>query len=469
MKSIQPYQQYKPSNIDWLGEIPEHWEEVKGKWVWKKEKRPVRKEDEVVTAFRDGEVTLRKNRREEGFTVSLQEIGYQGIRKGDLVIHGMDAFAGAIGVSDSDGKSSPVYSACTSVKDADPYFFSYLLKEMSRRGWIECLAKGIRERSTEFRFSEFASLIYPLPTSSEQQAITAFLDHKCAQIDLFIEKKYQLIELLKEQKQAIINQAVTKGINPEVGLKDSDVEWLGEIPVHWEVKKLKFVTSRLSRGTTPDYIESSPFKVINQATFSRGFFDTSSIRFHKANSIYGLKGQVRKGDILLASTGGGVLGKCFFYDLPNEDFIADSHVTIVRTKDEILISRFLYLFLSINFNLIEGYLGQGATNQTELQSGWLGGLLVAFPDKYEQERIVSYLDREVFKIDQAISRIEKEIALTKEYKQSLISEAVTGKMDVRSRKLSASELPELNNEQDLVVAPELLESYTSHSGDPEIQ
>ena len=112
MVKFAPYNDYKPSGVEWLGDIPAHWSIERAKWLFEKMERPVREEDEVVTCFRDGVVTLRKNRRVLGFTESLKEIGYQGIRRGDLVIHAMDAFAGAIGVADADGKGTPVYSVC---------------------------------------------------------------------------------------------------------------------------------------------------------------------------------------------------------------------------------------------------------------------------------------------------------------------------------------------------------------------
>ena len=112
LRELKPYPKMKDSGIEWLGEVPAHWGIERGKWLFSKMDRPVREADEVVTCFRDGVVTLRKNRRVRGFTESLQEIGYQGIRRGDLVVHGMDAFAGAIGVADSDGKGTPVYSVC---------------------------------------------------------------------------------------------------------------------------------------------------------------------------------------------------------------------------------------------------------------------------------------------------------------------------------------------------------------------
>ena len=138
------FQLYKESTIPWAPVIPNHWETKRAKSLFKKMERPVRESDEVVTCFRDGTVTLRRNRRESGFTESLKEIGYQGIRPGDLVIHAMDAFAGAIGVSDSAGKGTPVYSVCTPIGEANPLYYAHALREMSRNKWIESLAKGIR-------------------------------------------------------------------------------------------------------------------------------------------------------------------------------------------------------------------------------------------------------------------------------------------------------------------------------------
>lgn len=171
INAFPKYDSYKDSSVDWLGEIPSHWEIEKGKWLFKKEDRNVKREDEVVTCFRDGQVTLRKNRRTDGFTNAIQEHGYQGIRKGDLVIHAMDAFAGAIGVSDSNGKSSPVYSACTPKKGKkiDPRYYAYFLRDLALSGFIESLAKGIRERSTILDIMTLNSSIYRTPLNVSKQ------------------------------------------------------------------------------------------------------------------------------------------------------------------------------------------------------------------------------------------------------------------------------------------------------------
>jgi type I restriction enzyme, S subunit len=173
---LKPYPVMKDSGVPWLGEVPEHWDMERAKWMFRKMDRPVQDDDGVVTCFRDGVVTLRKNRRVRGFTESLKEIGYQGIRRGDLVIHAMDAFAGAIGVSDSDGKGTPVYSVCEPVPGIDSHYYAYMIREMARNQWIQALATGIRERSTDFRFNDFGSQPVPLPVFHEQAAIVRYLD-----------------------------------------------------------------------------------------------------------------------------------------------------------------------------------------------------------------------------------------------------------------------------------------------------
>ena len=235
----QPYPSYKPSGVPWLGDMPVHWDARRGGWLFHKMDRPVCDSDEVITCFRDGTVTLRKNRRTEGFTESLKEIGYQGVRKGDLVIHQMDAFAGAVGVSDSVGKGTPVYSVCHPTQHADPFYFAHIVREMARNQWILALAKGIRERSTDFRYSEFAKQALPLPPLAEQRAIVRYLDHVDDRISRYVAAKEKLIALLEEERQAVIHRAVTRGLDPNVPLKPSGVDWLGDVPAHWEVRRLK--------------------------------------------------------------------------------------------------------------------------------------------------------------------------------------------------------------------------------------
>ena len=209
VRTGQPYPSYKDSGVEWLDKVPAHWAIERAKWLFQKMERPVREEDEIVTCFRDGIVTLRKNRRELGFTESLKEIGYQGIRRGDLVIHSMDAFAGAIGIADSDGKGTPVYSICKPKLQVNAYFYAHILREMARNQWIQALAKGIRERSSDFRYTDFASQPVPLPPFSEQAAVVSYLDKTSFKAETAISRDRRQMELLQEHRTRLIADVVT--------------------------------------------------------------------------------------------------------------------------------------------------------------------------------------------------------------------------------------------------------------------
>lgn len=206
---LNPDVPMQDSGIDWMPRIPVHWIALRGKRIFRKLQRPVPPYAETVTCFRDGTVTLRKNRRSEGYTESLKEIGYQGIAPGDLVIHEMDAFAGAIGVSDSAGKSTPVYAVCAIRNEGSANFYAYLLRHMAQSNFILSLAKGIRQRTVDFRFKTLASLLIPVPPVKEQEQIATFLDYKSREIDSTISNINKQIELLGKYRKQIINDAVT--------------------------------------------------------------------------------------------------------------------------------------------------------------------------------------------------------------------------------------------------------------------
>ena len=206
-KGLDKTVKMKNSGIIWLGEIPETWEVLRGKVIFSLLKRNVLDSDEVITCFRDGTVTLRKNRREEGFTFSDKEIGYQGVEPGDLCVHGMDGFAGAIGVSDSRGKVSPIINVLET--DYNKRFYMYFLRSMAYRNIFTALSTGIRVRSCDLRWNKLANLQYAVPPKTEQNLIADFLDKKCTQIAQLITIKEQKIEKLNAYKKSLIYEYVT--------------------------------------------------------------------------------------------------------------------------------------------------------------------------------------------------------------------------------------------------------------------
>ena len=206
-KGVRGERPMKDSGIEWIGEIPEEWEIRKGKTILTILERPVRPDDRVITCFRDGEVTLRSNRREDGFTFSMQEAGYQGVEQGDLVVHGMDGFAGAIGISDSRGKATPVLNVLNT--NQNKRYIMYYLRNMAFVGVFQSLSTGIRIRSCDTNWNKLKILSYLIPLQNEQQEIVAYLDQKCAEIDKLIEKKEQLVNELESYKKSLIYEYVT--------------------------------------------------------------------------------------------------------------------------------------------------------------------------------------------------------------------------------------------------------------------
>ena len=405
--------------------------------------RPVRDSDEVITCFRDGTVTLRRNRRMEGFTESLKEIGYQGIRKGDLVIHQMDAFAGAIGVSDSDGKGTPVYSVCSPTKQANPFYYAHVVREMARSQWILALARGIRERSSDFSYAEFARQPLPLPPVSEQTAIVRFLNHVDRRVRRYVRAKERLIGLLEEEKQAIINLAVTRGLDSSVRLKASGVEWLGDVPEHWEVKKVTQLFS-IGSGTTPptsarhyyggdicwittSELRESTIQSTKQTITRQALREFSSLRVYPSGSV-------------AVAMYGATIGRIGVLGVPAA---VNQACCVFSESNEIITEFWFYWLQSRRPHLMA--LGHGG-GQPNLSQQLLRSIRVPVPTRSEQIEIAQFLDRSVSDISGSIKRARRQIELVEEYRTRLIADVVTGKLDVRE---AAARLPETDSWSDV--------------------
>lgn len=206
-KGLNPNAEMKNSGIEWIGDMPAHWDVIRGKYILRYMQKPVREDDGVITCFRDGEVTLRSNRREDGFTMSDKEIGYQGIDVGDLVVHGMDGFAGAIGISDSRGKASPVLNVLDTKQNKR--YIMYYLRSMAYSDVFLALATGIRVRSCDLRWNKLAELSYPVPPLNEQNAIVKHIDSVLSKADAVIADKKAQLATLDEYKKSLIFEYVT--------------------------------------------------------------------------------------------------------------------------------------------------------------------------------------------------------------------------------------------------------------------
>ena len=359
---------------------------------------------------------MRKNRRTEGFTNSLKEIGYKGIRKGDLVIHNMDAFAGAIGVSDSDGKGTPVYSICTTLSDnISPYYYCYFLRYLAKCDFIKSLSKGIRERSTDFRFNDFKELILPVPSIYEQNKIVEYIDSVTSKIDEAISQQQKMIDLLNERKQIIIQNAVTKGLDPNAKMKDSGVEWIGEIPENWEVRRIKNSCKIINKKSTDnlpyielDNIESKSGKLLS---YSNNRPDSICNHFDKGDILFcKLRPYLAKCIIT------GVEGKCSSELLVLRHFLGDQKY-------------FQYLLLSPKLIDLINESTYGA-KMPRANWSYIGNCIIPIPSLEEQKSIINYLDSFTSYIDSSISQCNKMISLLQERKQIIINDSVIGKIKV---------------------------------------
>lgn len=429
IEGLKPYPKMKDSGVPWLGRVPEPWETERAKWLFRKVSRPVRDTDEVITCFRDGTVTLRRNRRTRGFTEALKEIGYQGIRKGDLVIHAMDAFAGAVGVADSDGKGTPVYSVCEPKSMADSHYFAYAVREMARSQWIQALARGIRERSSDFRFDGFGAQPVPLPPLLEQTAIVRFLAQADRGIRRLIRSKQKLITLLEEQKQAIIHRAVTCGLDPSIRLRPSGQEWIGDIPSHWDLlpnRALLRLKKEVVGKRSGDYVLLSLTKrgiIARDMEHPEGKFPTSFDTYQV----------IEPGDFVF----------CLFDidETPRAVGLSTLHGMITgaytRFACDPSIAEWVHLFYLAMDNgkrLKPLYTG---LRKVITKSRFLGAK-IPMPPPEERIRLVAEVEHATRGATDAISRAQREIDLLKEFRTRLISDVVTGRLDVRD---AAARLP----------------------------
>lgn len=425
--------QYKDSGIPWMPTIPDTWTVQRGKNILVLNKRPVRESDEVVTCFRDGEVILRSERRTEGFTMSDKEIGYQGINKGDIVIHGMDGFAGSMGVSKSTGKGSPVLVVCSPKYDAVPQFIIYYLRTLAMTDVFIALSTGIRERSCDLRWNKIAELQFALPSSTTQQRIADFLDRKCAEIDELAALQETMIEELKRYKQSLITETVTKGLNKNAPMKDSEVEWIGEIPSHWtETKVLNVLSMPITDGPheTPNLYDTGiPF--ISADAVSDEYINFDNKRGFISQAYYEeccKKYIPQKYDIYMIKSGAST-GRTAIVET-DEIFTIWSPLAVFRANRNMILPFFLlYVLRSYGFQKqVETNWSYGTQQNIGMRT--LEKLIVSYPSLSEQQQIADYLDRKCAEIDELIAIKQQKIEALKEYKKSVIYEYVTGKKEV---------------------------------------
>ena len=408
----------KDSGLQWAGNIPYDWNTTKGKYFMAILERPIKDDDGVITCFRNGEVTLRANRREDGFTIATVEAGYQGIEPGDLVIHGMDGFAGAIGISDSRGKGTPALNvlACSENKK----YIMYLLRAMAYTEVFMALSTGIRVRTCDTNWKKLRSLDYLIPPEEEQQRIADFLDDKCAEIDTLTADIQTQIDTLEQYKRSVNTETVTKGLDPDAEMKDSGIQWIGNMPVHWDVIRGKYILRYMQKPVREDDGVITCFRDGEVTLRSNRREDG----FTMSDKEIGYQG-IDVGDLVVHGMDGfaGSIG------------ISDSRgkaSPVLNVLDTDQCKRYIMYYLrSMAYSDVFLALATGIrVRSCDLRWNKLAELSYPVPPLDEQNAIVKHIDSVLSKADAVIADKKAQLATLDEYKKSLIFEYVTGKKEV---------------------------------------
>jgi len=428
--NIQKYPAYKPSGAEWIGEIPEHWEFIRMKHLFRDYSEKNKPNSELLSVTQNQGVIPRTWVENRMVMPSGALESFKFIQKGDFAIS-LRSFEGGLEYCHHDGIISPAYTVLKAKRNFFSQYYKYLFKSHSFISELQTSVVGIRE-GKNISYPELSYSSLPIPPLAEQTAIASFLDSKTTQIDQAITQKEQMIELLKERRQILIQNAVTKGINPNVKLKDSGVVWIGEIPEQWEVKRVKHITTKIGSGVTPSgggttYLESGvPLLRSQNILFGKIELDGVAYISEKTHESMS-NSQVRKGDVLLNITGGSI-GRCYFVDF-NLPLNVNQHVCIVRPSLAIT-SIFLNSLLASEVGQGQIWFFQQGGGREGLNFQAIKNFLIPLPPKSEQTEISEYIETTTTKFLNAITLKEKEIEKLKEYKATLINSAVTGKIKV---------------------------------------
>lgn len=420
-------EEYKDTYVGWIGEIPKDWEVSKVKFYFIRKNNKSNEENPIVLSLARSGVKIRDIDSGEG-QLAESYCGYNPVKPGDLLLNPMDLISGAnCSLSEVEGVISPAYVNLGPLENTYPKYYDYYFKTQY---WSKALFVHGKGVSTENRWTltneTIMNYFIPVPNYETQKIIATFLDDKTSQIDSLIEKNQRLIELLEEKRTSLINQVVTKGLDPDAPMKDSGIDWIGEIPEQWEVDYLKHRID-LNSKTLTDTTESNyefDYVDIGSVSISNGIEKYEHMIFEESPSR--ARRVVKKDDVIISTVRTYLKAIAIIPD--KEDIIVSTGFAVLTPTN--INSKYLGYFVKTDYfvNLVSANsvgVSYPAINSTELVN-----LKVLIPLPHEQIQIAKYLDNEISKINITIKKIQKENELLEEYKQSLIYNVVTGKVKV---------------------------------------
>lgn len=402
--------------MEWLGDVPEHWQQKPIWSLFKRVKRTNFPTEHLLSVYRDYGVIPKDSRDDNHNRASEDLTPYQLVCVNDLVINKMKAWQGSIAISELKGIVSPAYYIYQPKTEYYSKYIHFLIRSAYYIQSYKNYSKGIRVNQWDLEHEAFTHIDLLLPSLEEQQKIVAFLNTETARIDNLIAKQEKLVELLEEQRKSIISHAVTKGLNPNAPMKDSGVEWLGEVPEGWVERKIKFLSKLINEKTSEksnvialENIESWTGKYIE----TESSFDSDAVKFKENDVLFGkLRPYLAK--VYLVENQGEAVGDIY-----------------VLRPNKLIHPQYLKFFM-----LSEKFIDyvNSSTNGTKMpRANWdfIGSISIYLPEISIQNQIVNYLESAIRKIELIINKQISLIEKLKEYRSSIISHSVTGKIDVR--------------------------------------
>jgi len=452
MLDLKPYPTMKDSGVRWLGEVPAGWDLRRNGRLFAERKETGFPDLPILEVSLKTGVRVRDFGLSERKQVMADREKYKRAASGDIAYNMMRMWQGAVGVAPTDGLVSPAYVVAQPLPGTVPGYFAYLYRTSAYMGEVNNYSHGIVADRNRLYWDEFKQIPTPYPPLDEQSAIVRFLDHADGCIRRYIRAKQKLIKLLEEQKRVIIHRAVTRGLDPKVRLKPSGVEWLGDVPEHWEVLPIKRAFVSMDYGISESATDEGTIRLLTMGNIKDGRVtipETGGVTAVDPSLL------IVAGDLLFNRTNSSELvGKVGLFRGANSAVTFASYLVRLRPPPE---QEPEYLNLVLNDVSVLSIARREAIpslHQSNLNPTRYGRLQISLPSISEQRAILQYLTAATSDLEKTVAAAHREVDLLREYRTRLIADAVTGKLDVRE---AAANLPAETEDSELPLAASELE------------
>lgn len=461
---LKPYPAYKPSGLEWLGEVPEHWRIVRNGQIFVQRNETGFPELPILEVSLSKGVRMRNLKNPNRKQMMTVRSDYKRAAKGDIAYNMMRMWQGAVGVTAVDGLVSPAYVVASPRGGTESRYFSALFRTSAYMAEVDKHSRGIVKDRNRLYWIDFKQMPSPCPPTAEQAAIARYIDRADRQIGRYINAKEKLVELLKEQRQTLVDEAVTGQIDVRTGLpyaayKPSGVEWLGEVPAHWEVRRLRnAVKMRVSNVDKHVRKGEIPVRLCNYVDVYKHNCISQQIDFMRATATPEEIEQFRleDGDVLITkdSEAWDDIGVPAIVTEPAEDLISGYHLALLRPFADVLIGSYLLRALQSQALAHQFHVEAKGVTRYGLSHASIKSVWLALPPLPEQVSIARYLGSADRRIRRCIQSAQRQIELLKEYRTRLIADIVTGKLDVSDAVAGLPEAESLDAEYPDTISDE---------------